>query len=286
MSLNSLIVLDLLSKMITWDPDQRLTVIQALEHPWLANYHDPMDEPACPTKFDRYKDYEGLTTLDEFRTAIWDEIQDFRKEVRSLHPESPSSILSEADEHNVATCLDEDGPAASPITKVSDEFVVAAGTAAMSTETTRDIPHSESVGQQPYYACEGPAPPEPNDLPAPARRDPSTLTTDPIASYRRRSSVLQPGVSPHAHARGPSQTQHQSFPSSAAYDSVGEASYIMPARSRAASMMGGQLLRTLSTFSIHEQVDDVYSKIIATQKTGADAPPSSIPREFVRTDKE
>lgn len=31
-------VLDLISKMITWDPDRRLTVIEALEHPWLANY--------------------------------------------------------------------------------------------------------------------------------------------------------------------------------------------------------------------------------------------------------
>ncbi|KAF8489324.1 kinase-like domain-containing protein, partial [Gautieria morchelliformis] len=77
-------VLDLLSKMITWDPDKRLSVIEALDHPWLANYHDPTDEPACPTTFDRYKDYENLTTLEEFRKAIWNEIEDFRQEVRTL----------------------------------------------------------------------------------------------------------------------------------------------------------------------------------------------------------
>ena len=53
-------------------------------------------------------------------------------------------------------------------------------------------------------------------------------------------------------------------------------------------MMGGQsqLLRTLSTFSIHEKVDSDLSKLLAGQKTAADAPPSSIPREFVSTDKE
>ncbi|KAF8587834.1 kinase-like protein, partial [Ramaria rubella] len=86
--------LDLLSKMITWDPEHRLSVIEALEHPYVSNYHDPDDEPSCPTKFDRYKDHESLTTLEEFRIAIWNEIQDFRHEVRSLHTGSltPSPV--------------------------------------------------------------------------------------------------------------------------------------------------------------------------------------------------
>ena len=46
---STLAVLDLLSKMITWDPDQRLTVIEALEHPWLANYRaSPSFTAICP----------------------------------------------------------------------------------------------------------------------------------------------------------------------------------------------------------------------------------------------
>ncbi|KIJ55660.1 hypothetical protein M422DRAFT_78639, partial [Sphaerobolus stellatus SS14] len=74
--------IDLMEKMITWNPDTRITVIEALQHPWLSNYHDPSDEPACPKKFDRYDDYEHLTTIEEFRDAIWKEIHDFRDEVR------------------------------------------------------------------------------------------------------------------------------------------------------------------------------------------------------------
>ena len=40
--------IDLLTKMLAFDPSQRITVPEALEHPWLASYHDINDEPDCP----------------------------------------------------------------------------------------------------------------------------------------------------------------------------------------------------------------------------------------------
>ena len=43
------LALDLLVKMLTFDPAERITCEQALEHPYLAVWHDPADEPICPT---------------------------------------------------------------------------------------------------------------------------------------------------------------------------------------------------------------------------------------------
>lgn len=251
---------------------------------------DPTDEPACPTKFDRYKDYEDLTTLEEFRTAIWNEIADFRQEVRTLHPRSSAPSSSKSENTLTEDFHTEHEPkAASP-----GPQIIPSDSTTNKSETSSHIPMDNNLVQEPLESTIAPPPiifgVDADNLPPPVLRDPSTLvaTTDPIAPYRRRSSVLQPGFSPHAHARGPSQAQQQSFPPSGQNDSAGEGSYILPARSRATSMMGGQsqLLRTLSTFSIHEKVDSSLNQFLAGQKTTADAPPSSIPGEFVSTDKE
>lgn len=43
---------DLLRRMLTFDPTKRITVAQALEHPYMADYHYPDDEPACATLAD------------------------------------------------------------------------------------------------------------------------------------------------------------------------------------------------------------------------------------------
>ena len=37
--------IDLLQKMLMFDPDKRITIDDALKHPYMAKYHDPNDEP-------------------------------------------------------------------------------------------------------------------------------------------------------------------------------------------------------------------------------------------------
>lgn len=44
--------LDFLRQLLQFAPEKRLTVEQALEHPYLALLHDPSDEPVCDTPFD------------------------------------------------------------------------------------------------------------------------------------------------------------------------------------------------------------------------------------------
>lgn len=43
-SLFSLLALDLLDKMLTFNPHKRIEVEQALAHPYLEQYYDPSDE--------------------------------------------------------------------------------------------------------------------------------------------------------------------------------------------------------------------------------------------------
>lgn len=43
--------LSLLSKMLILDPRKRVSVTDALSHPYLNKYHDPDDEPICVPTF-------------------------------------------------------------------------------------------------------------------------------------------------------------------------------------------------------------------------------------------
>ena len=70
--------------MLCFDPSTRVTIPLSLEHPWLAAYHDPADEPDCPVKYEQWRDIEGLETMEQFREAIWKEVEDYRREVRGL----------------------------------------------------------------------------------------------------------------------------------------------------------------------------------------------------------
>lgn len=46
------VAIDLLEKMLVFDPRQRVTADEALAHPYLAEYHDEADEPVAHDKFD------------------------------------------------------------------------------------------------------------------------------------------------------------------------------------------------------------------------------------------
>lgn len=76
--------LDLLEKLLRFDPAERISVSQALKHPYMAPYHDETDEPDCPTVFDKWEEVEGIHTLDEFKQIIRSEVEEFRKEVRTV----------------------------------------------------------------------------------------------------------------------------------------------------------------------------------------------------------
>ncbi|EHK98511.1 putative Mitogen-activated protein kinase spm1 [Glarea lozoyensis 74030] len=72
--------LDILEKMLAFDPTRRVTVEEALEHEYLQIWHDPSDEPGCPTTFNF--DFEVVEDVGEMRQMILDEVHRFRQHVR------------------------------------------------------------------------------------------------------------------------------------------------------------------------------------------------------------
>lgn len=72
--------LDLLDRMLAFDPTSRISVEEALEHPYLHIWHDATDEPNCPTTFDFH--FEVVEDVQQMRHMIYDEVVRFRAVVR------------------------------------------------------------------------------------------------------------------------------------------------------------------------------------------------------------
>lgn len=75
------LALDLLEKMLTLDPYERINVDDALKHPYFQVWHDPQDEPECQVKFD-FKSFETTDDLPTMKQMIIDEVKTFREFVR------------------------------------------------------------------------------------------------------------------------------------------------------------------------------------------------------------
>ncbi|KAJ9105485.1 hypothetical protein QFC21_001856 [Naganishia friedmannii] len=101
----------LLEQLLRFDPAERISVSEALKHPYMAPYHDETDEPDCPSVFDKWEEVEGIHTLDEFKRIIAREVDEFRKEVRTVEewetPIEPSdNVETEIAEGNEEEQLD------------------------------------------------------------------------------------------------------------------------------------------------------------------------------------
>ncbi|GAB7349964.1 hypothetical protein MBLNU459_g0654t2 [Dothideomycetes sp. NU459] len=73
--------LDLLEHMLAFVPSKRITTEEALEHPYLAIWHDPSDEPSHPHLFDF--GFEAIQKREEIRPVILNEVRRFRSQVRA-----------------------------------------------------------------------------------------------------------------------------------------------------------------------------------------------------------
>ncbi|RKO83320.1 kinase-like domain-containing protein [Blyttiomyces helicus] len=60
------VALDLLEKLLTFDPAARITVEEALGHPYLEAYHDVEDEPSHDRHFDF--SFEAVESIDEMKS--------------------------------------------------------------------------------------------------------------------------------------------------------------------------------------------------------------------------
>lgn len=67
-----------LEKMLAFDPAKRMTSGELLTHPYLAQLHDPDDEPECDKKFFWAKDSSDLDAQ-ELRDGLWEEVVNSKK---------------------------------------------------------------------------------------------------------------------------------------------------------------------------------------------------------------
>ncbi|GJV57097.1 mitogen-activated kinase [Tanacetum coccineum] len=75
--------IDLIEKMLTFDPRQRITVEDALAHPYLTSLHDISDEPVCMTPFNL--DFEHhAPTEEQMKEMIYREALAFNPEYAHL----------------------------------------------------------------------------------------------------------------------------------------------------------------------------------------------------------
>jgi mitogen-activated protein kinase 1/3 len=81
----SLEALDVLRKMLEIHPSKRITVNQALEHPFFESLHNPSDEPVSSRPFDFSFENEKLHRL-RLQELIWREVGSFRPEVLPVAP--------------------------------------------------------------------------------------------------------------------------------------------------------------------------------------------------------
>ncbi|KAF7294409.1 MAP kinase [Mycena kentingensis (nom. inval.)] len=299
--------IDLLSHMLTFDPDARYTVAEALEDPWLAGYHEPEEEPDCPDVYDKWRDIEELTTIDQFRKAVWDEIQDYRREIRGgVDDEDEFEAVvaaASADGQDFATAVGVPEPTLPAVGVIVEEpepeSIAELSTPEIPTEqdAEEDLVKTDPIDPLPQDEIPPPASPE-KPLPA--------FPTDPVVTYARRSSILQPRQGSLYGSPRPSSQQLNSYfaesprtaeppvgaPGTIAFPSS-QPAYVFPARSRTGSTVGrgeGQrrLLRTLSTVSIHESAEGraggladiapIGKYIVESQPSEADAPASEMPR--------
>mmetsp|Transcript_13662 Transcript_13662/g.36695 ORF Transcript_13662/g.36695 Transcript_13662/m.36695 type:complete len:392 (-) Transcript_13662:456-1631(-) len=89
-------VLDLLRRVLVFDPAKRISVEEALMHPYLASLHDPEDEPLCDAKFEF--DFEGeQLSKEQLREMIYEEVLLYHPALRS-NPDPFGSAVAAMDD--------------------------------------------------------------------------------------------------------------------------------------------------------------------------------------------
>ena len=72
-----------MKKMLTFDPLKRITIEQALQHPYMAQLHYPDDEPTCDPVSAFDFDFEIYSLRKEdYKDLIFEEIMMYHEEPR------------------------------------------------------------------------------------------------------------------------------------------------------------------------------------------------------------
>ncbi|KAL4422087.1 hypothetical protein ABPG77_001555 [Micractinium sp. CCAP 211/92] len=79
--------LDLLRRLLHFNPDKRISPEEALRHPYCAQFHNPHDEPVAPGTITIPIDDNTKYTISEYRDRLYLEIVKRKKELRRAQKE-------------------------------------------------------------------------------------------------------------------------------------------------------------------------------------------------------
>ncbi|KAG2222389.1 hypothetical protein INT45_006911 [Circinella minor] len=82
------LAIDLLNKLLEFDPAKRITVEEALAHPYLGAYHDEDDEPTHTETFDF--SFEVVDSIEDMRKMIAQEVMSFKANKQGLLQPQPT----------------------------------------------------------------------------------------------------------------------------------------------------------------------------------------------------
>ncbi|EMD37500.1 hypothetical protein CERSUDRAFT_83240 [Gelatoporia subvermispora B] len=84
------LALDLLDKLLQFDPRGRITCSDALDHPYFADWIDPKDQPVCDQPFGF--EFENVDTKEELLHLIAMEVTNFRQGTSRQSPERRHNV--------------------------------------------------------------------------------------------------------------------------------------------------------------------------------------------------
>ena len=85
---NDPIAIDLLTKLLIFNPNKRITVEEALEHPYVADFHNPSEEIASENKIRIPLDDTKKFSLQEYRQKLYEIVLQRKIEIRRQIMES------------------------------------------------------------------------------------------------------------------------------------------------------------------------------------------------------
>ena len=70
----------LLDRLLCFNPDKRITVDEALAHPYMKPYYDPTDEPVSQQPFTLDMEFDNLPTK-ELKGMVFQEAVNFKRKL-------------------------------------------------------------------------------------------------------------------------------------------------------------------------------------------------------------
>lgn len=80
--------LDLMKKLLQFNPSKRIDADEALKHPFVSLFHNPADEPVCTTPITLYFNDNKKYSINEYRERLYTEIRKKRERRRHRHTSS------------------------------------------------------------------------------------------------------------------------------------------------------------------------------------------------------